>query len=119
MYYSFQKDDITTLDWNGTTYLQEDEWGSIIADNNIFNVDIKVTNKEGNPGSIVVMIVGEKGNKIEGKNCFEVFGNNIDRKVIFEDGSDFSEYEGKTIRLRFRMRDAKLYSMKFEQTSNA
>ena len=27
--------------------------------------DIKVTNKEGNPGSIVVMIVGEKGNKIE------------------------------------------------------
>jgi hypothetical protein len=70
-------------------------------------------------GYIIVELLDEKGNEIEGKNCFEVFGNSIDRKVIFEDGSDFSEYEGKTIRLRFRMRDAKLYSMKFEQTSNA
>ena len=72
MYYSFQKDDITTLDWNGTTYLQEDEWGNIIADNNIFNVDIKVTNKEGNPGSIVVMIVDGKGNKIEDEVTVDV-----------------------------------------------
>ena len=72
MYYSFQKDDITTLDWNGTTYLQEDEWGNIIADNNIFNVDITVNNKEGNLGSIVVMIIDEKGNKIEDEITVDV-----------------------------------------------
>ena len=32
----------------------------------------------------------------------------------FADGSDFSAYEKKPVRLRFRMRDAKIFSLKFE-----
>ena len=43
----------------------------------------------------------------------EVYGNTIDRKVFFHD-FELSSIKGKEVRLRFRMRDAKLYSMKFE-----
>ncbi len=72
-------------------------------------------NFESSPyGYIIVELLDEDGNLIPDKRSFEVFGNTIDRKVIFEDGSDFAPFEGQAVRLRFRMRDAKLYSMKFE-----
>lgn len=65
-------------------------------------------------GYIIVELLDKDGNEIPGKRSFELFGNNIDRKVRFEDGSGFGEFAGKDVRLRFRMRDAKLYSIKFE-----
>ncbi len=65
-------------------------------------------------GYVIVDILDEDGNKLSDGQSFEVFGNNIDRCVMFEDGSGFETYSGKPVRLRFRMRDAKLYSMKFE-----
>lgn len=64
-------------------------------------------------GSIYVDILDSDGNEIDRKTSFEIFGNSLDRPVFFADGSDFSEYEGKIVRLRFRMQDAKLYSMYF------
>ena len=65
-------------------------------------------------GYIIVDVLDADGNKLSDGQSFEVFGNNIDRRVMFEDGSGFAAYAGKPIRLRFRLRDAKLYSMKFE-----
>ena len=65
-------------------------------------------------GYIIVDVLDEDGNKLSEGQSFEVFGNNIDRRVMFEDGSGFAAYAGKAVRLRFRMRDAKIYSMKFE-----
>lgn len=65
-------------------------------------------------GYIFISILAESGNQISSGESIEVFGNNIDRKVIFEDSSKISDYSGKPIRLKFRMRDARLYSMKFE-----
>jgi hypothetical protein len=65
-------------------------------------------------GYIIVDVLDAEGNPLSGKQSFEVFGNNIDRRVLFEDGSGFDAYAGRAVRLRFRMRDAKLYSMKFE-----
>ena len=65
-------------------------------------------------GYIYVDILDEDGNELSGKSSFEIYGNTIDRKVSFADGSDFSEYSGKCVRLRFKMRDAKLFSLKFE-----
>ena len=44
----------------------------------------------------------------------EIYGDSINRAVYFPDGSDFSAYAGRPVRLRFRMRDAALYSMIFE-----
>jgi len=64
-------------------------------------------------GYIYVDVLDEAGNVISPRS-FEVFGDHIDRSVFFEDGSDFAPFAGKTVRLRFTMRDAKLFSVKFE-----
>ena len=63
-------------------------------------------------GYIYVSVIGEDGKELSGESV-EVYGNTIDRKVFFRD-FDLSSIKGKEVRLRFRMRDAKLYSMKFE-----
>lgn len=65
-------------------------------------------------GYIYIDILDEDGNKIGEKESFEIYGDTIDRTIYFDDGSDFSEFSGKPVRLRFRMRDSKLFSMKFE-----
>jgi len=64
-------------------------------------------------GYMYVDVLDEDCNQISPES-YEIYGDTIDRTVIFPDGSDFSGYAGKTVRLRFRMRDTKLYSMKFE-----
>ena len=64
-------------------------------------------------GYIYVDLLDEDGNPISGES-FEVFGDTIDREVFFADGSDFSAFAGKPVRIRFRRSDVKLYSMKFE-----
>lgn len=64
-------------------------------------------------GFIYVSITDEDGNDLSGESV-EIYGNNIDRKVPFGDSYDVSAFSGKKVVLKFRMRDAKLYSMKFE-----
>jgi hypothetical protein len=65
-------------------------------------------------GYIYIDVLDCDGNIISADTSFEIFGDNIDRKIYFNNGDDFSGFEGKEIRLRFRMREAKLYSMWFE-----
>ncbi len=64
-------------------------------------------------GYIYVNVLDENGNELSGESV-EVYGNNIDRRVVFRGGFDLSAFAGRPVRLRFRMRDAKIYSMKFE-----
>jgi len=64
-------------------------------------------------GRIYVQVLDEACNPIS-EESYELFGDSIDRICGFNDGKDFSAYAGRPIRLRFRMFDAKLYSMKFE-----
>jgi len=64
-------------------------------------------------GYIYVDVLDERGNVLSENQSCKIFGNNIDRIVRFADGKDFAAYEGKPIRLRFRMRDAQLFSMIF------
>lgn len=65
-------------------------------------------------GYIFVDVLDENGEPLSQKQSFEIYGDTIDRTVLFEDGSDFSDFAGKPIRLRFRMRDASLFSLIFE-----
>ena len=65
-------------------------------------------------GYIYVDVLDAEGNPLSEKKSFEVYGNNIDRKVWFADDTDFGEFAGKPVRLRFTMQEAKLYSMWFE-----
>jgi hypothetical protein len=46
-------------------------------------------------------------------DCPEIIGDEIDHAVLWSGGSDVSKLEGKVIRLRFALRDADLYSLRF------
>lgn len=65
-------------------------------------------------GHIFVDVLDEDGNQLSDVQSMEVYGDNIDRIVYFADHSDFSRYEGKRIKLRFKMLDARLFSFCFE-----
>ena len=43
----------------------------------------------------------------------ELFGDEINRTYAWKSGTDVSTLAGKTIRLRFVMKDADLYSFRF------
>ena len=64
-------------------------------------------------GYIYAEVLDVDGNPISGKS-FEIFGDTIDREIFFADGTDFSQFANRPVRLRFTMRDAKLFSMWFE-----
>ena len=64
-------------------------------------------------GHLYVEVLTADGETSLGKS-FEIFGDNIDRVVTLEDGTDFSQFAGKPIRLKFTMLDTKLYSLKFD-----
>lgn len=47
------------------------------------------------------------------EECVMQIGNELDRKVTWKSGSDVSTLAGKTLRLRFSMKDADIFSFKF------
>ncbi len=68
-------------------------------------------------GSIRIEIQDGEGKPIPGftlEDAHSVIGNEISREVYWKGGKDLKELEGKVIRLRFVMKDAHLYSMKFD-----
>ena len=65
-------------------------------------------------GYIYVSILDQAGEKVLADESVEVFGDNIDRKVIFRKDFTLSSLVHTPVRLKFRMRDAKLFSMQFE-----
>lgn len=75
--------------------------------------DLHLNFKTSAYGYVYVEVLDKVGNPISEKS-FEIYGNNIDRKILFENDEDFSKFAGKPVRLKFTMLDASLYSMKFE-----
>ena len=69
-------------------------------------------------GSVRVEIQTADGKQIQGcalEDCPEIFGDEIERVVTFKGGSDVGQQAGKPIRLRFVLKDADLYSFRFQQ----
>lgn len=69
-------------------------------------------------GSLRVEITDAKGNPLPSftkDDCYPVFGDTIERIVIWKNGSDVSSLIGKTVRLRFILEDADLFSFQFQQ----
>lgn len=67
-------------------------------------------------GSIQVEIQDASGKPVDGfalSDCPEIFGDAIKRVVTWKSGSDVSKLAGKPIRLRFFIKDADLYSLRF------
>jgi len=68
-------------------------------------------------GSLQVEIQDTDGNPLPGfslRECPAIYGDTIERKVSWENGSDLVFLEGEIIRLRFVLKDADLFSFKFE-----
>ena len=65
-------------------------------------------------GWIYVDVLDANNKPLEGWHSCELFGNTTDRTVYFGDSKDVSSLQGHVIRLRFTMRQADLYSYKFE-----
>ena len=69
------------------------------------------------PGFVCVEVQDADGKTIAGysaKDCNEMIGNYIERAVSWGGGSDVSSLVGRAIQLKFVMKDANLYSLKFE-----
>ncbi len=67
-------------------------------------------------GGIRVAIERADGSPIPGftlAECHEVFGDQLDRTVTWDGGSDLSKLAGQSVRLRFQLRDADLFSLRF------
>jgi hypothetical protein len=67
-------------------------------------------------GSVQVEVQDEAGIPIEGfalDDCLEIYGDEIERTVQWKQGSTLEELVGKPVRLRFVIKDADLYSIRF------
>lgn len=67
-------------------------------------------------GGLSVEIQNEEGAPIAGfalADCDELFGDSTERSVTWNGHSDLSRLVGKPVRLRFSLRDADLYSLRF------
>ena len=67
-------------------------------------------------GSIRVEIQDANGARQEGfalGSCPPIYGDSIEEVVAWQGGSNLSRLAGKPIRLRFELKDAHLYSMRF------
>lgn len=68
-------------------------------------------------GDIKVELQDENGKPIPGftlADCEPVFGDTIERPVVWKNGSDVSTLKGKPVQIRFVLTDADLYSFKFQ-----
>lgn len=67
-------------------------------------------------GGVRVEIQDDNGKAFPGyalADCPEVIGDEIDRTVAWKGGADVARLAGKVVRLRFVLRDADLYSLRF------
>jgi len=72
----------------------------------------------GAAGSIRVELQRPDGEPIPGvslADCDEVFGDELERTVTWGGDSDLSRVSGQSVRLRFSLRDADLFSFQFSQ----
>ena len=72
-------------------------------------------------GSVVVELQDADGRPIAGrdaKSCPEIYGDAIEHAVAWKDGSDLSLFAGRPVRLRFVMKDADIYALRFTEQRN-
>ena len=80
-----------------------------------------IVNADAPEGSVAVEILDQAVKPLSGfcKEKCDVFrGDAIRHTVTWRGGSDLSELAGKTVRLRFHLRGAKLYSFFFTMGSH-
>jgi hypothetical protein len=79
---------------------------------------LEINYRTGAPGFIRVEIQAADGAPIPGyalDDCPEIIGDQIERIVSWRHGPDVSRLGGQPVRLRFVMKDAELFAMRFKQ----
>ena len=69
-------------------------------------------------GSVRVELQDAEGNPLPGfalDDCPEIYGDQIERVVAWKSGTDVNALVGKPIRVRFVLKDADLYSLRFTE----
>ena len=66
------------------------------------SIDVEILDLDGKP------YVG-----FEAEDCWTIYGNQVDQTVFWHGGVDLSKLAGRPIRLKFALREADLYAMKF------
>ena len=64
-------------------------------------------------GNLQIIICDENGTPLEGYTSGNMFGNSVDRKVRFK--APLDALAGKTVRIKFALRDCELYAFKFNK----
>lgn len=67
-------------------------------------------------GTVKVELQTPEGRPLEGfeaDNCEEIWGDDIDRTVVWKDAPDLGALAGRPVRMRVELHDADLYSFKF------
>ena len=98
-----------------------DRSGSFVTKPLVFAGDELVINYETSAsGSIQVEVQNENGQTIEGfwlTRSEKIFGDEIEHVVKWSDDSDLGALAGQTVRLRFVLQDADLYSLRFREST--
>jgi len=69
-------------------------------------------------GYIIVELLDNQGNIIQGHSaddCIPLTGNEISRVVDWKQGSDLSALQNTAVKFRFKLKDADLFSLRFEE----
>jgi hypothetical protein len=67
-------------------------------------------------GTVLVEVQDEQGVPVEGfglKDCPEIYGDKIEHSIAWKSGPPLGKLAGKPVRLRFLLKDADLYSLRF------
>ena len=68
-------------------------------------------------GSIRVEIQDGSGKALSGyglEDCTVIYGDEVERVVTWKEGSDLKQLSGQPLRLKFELKDADLYSLRFQ-----
>lgn len=80
---------------------------------------LEINYRTGAPGFVRVEIQDAAGRPVAGRtleDCTEIIGDEISRIVSWKQGPDVGQLAGKSVRLRFVMKDADLFSLRFKET---
>ncbi|MBS3777522.1 MAG: hypothetical protein KGY70_20180 [Bacteroidales bacterium] len=95
------------------------EGGEMVTKPVIFSGDqLEINFSTSAAGSLKVELQDENGKPIPGftlDDCPEIYGDAIERTVEWNSNADLSKLAGKPVRMRFVLKDADLYSFRFQE----
>ena len=83
--------------------------------------ELEINYRTGAPGFVRVEIQDKDGMPIPGHaldDCPEIIGDEIGRIVSWKQGADVSRLAGRPVRLRFGMKDADLFALRFREENH-